>query len=159
MTPEFAAHMQARLEELVAGEKFPRKRDGEMVEPQVYRTQLPGRDRDYAEGDNAPHLCWAVTDGRVDEHLMEFTVVIVMSIWTPGDVRRGSADIERLLRAVLPIARELGFAGHRLSSPTEFHLGRRSEDDYEDGVQPHPLYEAQIKLRFSAPMRRTPCNR
>ena len=158
MTPEFAAHMQARLEELVAGEKFARKRDGELVTPAVYRTQLPGRGADYAEGDNAPHVCWAITGGEIAPPLATFTVIIVMTIWAPGDIRQGSDDIERLLRAILPIAHDTGFAGHRLNPGVEFHLGQRHEDDYVDGTQPHPLYEAQVKLQFSAPIRRTHCN-
>lgn len=159
MTPEFAAHMQARLEELVAKEKFHRKRDGSLVTPAVYRTQLPGRGADYAEGDMAPHVCWAVNGGRIEARLVEFTVIVVLTIWTPGDIRQGSDDIERLLQAVMPIANDMGFAGHRLDPGVEFHLGLRHEDDYLDGAQPHPLYEAQIKLRFSAPIRRTTCNR
>lgn len=158
MNEEFAATMQARLEELTAGEKFHRKRDGALVSPTVYRTQLPGRGIDYAEGDNAPHVCWAITGGRIEGRLLEFSVVIVMTIWTPGGIVDGSADIERLLMATLGIANDFGFAGHRLGG-CEFHLGNSAEDDYGDGVQPHPLYEAQIKLQFSAPIRRKHCNR
>lgn len=158
MNEEFAAHMQARLEELVANEKFYRKRDRTLVTPRVFRTQIPGRGADYAEGDNAPNVCWAITSGRIEGRLLEFTVVIVVGIWTPGGIEEGSADIERLVMTVLGVANEHGMAGHRLSD-VDFHLGVRHEDDYLDGTQPHPLHEGQIKLRFSAPIKRIPCNK
>lgn len=158
MNEEFAAHMQARLEELVAGEKFYRKRDGALVTPAVYRTQLPQKIVGYTEGDNSPHVCWAITKGAVEERVLSFTVIIVAEIWTPAGIVEGSADIERLVMALLGIANDIGFAGHRLGG-VEFHLGNSSESDYGDGVQPHPLYQAQIKLQFSAPIRRKHCNR
>ena len=97
--------------------------------------------------------CWAITKGSIEGRLLEFTVVIVAEIWTPGGIVEGSADIERLLMACLGIANDVGFAGHRLGG-AEFHLGISSESDYGDGVQPHPLYQAQIKLQFTAPIRR-----
>ncbi len=157
MTPEFCATMQARLEELTAGEKFHRRRDGAMVTPQVARTQLPGKAADYQEGDDYPLVRWAIWQGRLEARLAEFTVIVNLAVWTPGTVADGSDDIMRLLNAILPVANDRGLAGHRLLPEVEFHVGEQ-QVEHAEGMQPHPIYQAQIKLKFSAPIRRNHCN-
>lgn len=157
MTPEFAATMQATLEELVAGKKFHRRRDSTLVEPTVARTNPPPLKPDYAEGDNFPLVRWALYRGRVAERIAEFEVVITLGVWTPGGHAEGTDDIERLLGAVLDIGKQRVIAGHRLDPEIEFVLGEQQEE-HAEGLQPHPFYQAQIKLKFSAPIRRNHCN-
>lgn len=149
MTPEFCATLQAQLEELVSGLKLYRKRDGALVEPQVFRTQLPDKGLDYQEGDYAPSVCWAIVSGEIDKRISTFVVYIVLTIWTPGTVIDGSNDIEQLLAAALKIAGISGFAGFSLQSAIEFQLGKADAGDYVEGIQPHPYYQALMKLRFT----------
>ncbi len=158
MNPEFCATLQAQLEELVFGLKFHRKRDGALVEPQVFRTQLPDKGFDYQEGDYAPSVCWAIVSGEIDKRISRFVVYIVLTIWTPGTVIDGSNDIERLLSAVLDIAGVSGLAGYSLQPAVEFQMGKTDDSEYTEGIQPHPYYQALMKLHFSGPGITFRCN-
>lgn len=158
MNPEFCATMQAQLEELVSDLKFHRKRDSSLVEPQVFRTQLPDKGFDYQEGDYAPSVCWAIVSGEIDRRIARFVVYIVLTIWTPGTVVDGSNDIERLLFAILNIAAFPNFAGHSLQSAVEFQMGKTDDNEYTDGIQPHPYYQALMKLHFAGPGIAIRCN-
>lgn len=153
MNEEFCAHMQALLEEAVAGQRFPNKASGVDKTPDVYRTQVPLRPGDYVEGLNPPLIVWCIMGGELSSRTTQQIEIRIDCItWTPGSIQKGSADIARLTEAVLKITEHSGYAGYRLEWPTRFVLGK--EQDTEDtvrGRQPHPLYESKIYMNFTAP--------
>ena len=154
MNEEFAAYFQARLEEITAGELFPRKSGGTAA-PQVVRTQLPWRDADYLEGEELPLVVWAILGGEAasSPNLSSLEVLVACAVWTPGTVAEGSADIARLTGAVLRLSQDRAFSGFRLDSPVKYTLGEES-DRLEPtpafrGMQPHPYYKSRIYMNFT----------
>lgn len=153
MNEEFAATMQARLEEAVAWEYFPNKATGRDKTPDVYRTQVPLRPGDYVEGLNPPLIVWCIIGGELSGRATrQVEIRIDCLTWTPGSIQDGSADITRLTEAVLKITEQPGYAGHRLDWPVRFTLGEdRDMEGTEKGRQAHPMYESKIYLTFTAP--------
>ena len=153
MTEDFAAYLQARLEELTGGERFHRKSGGTAA-PQVVRTQLPWRDADYIEGEDLPLVCWCLTGGEVAAQTITLEALVTCAVWTPGTVRDGSADIERLMRAVLGLAGDRAFSGFRLAD-MRFTFGEENDIlepiPAPQGSQPHPYHKGKVHLTFTAP--------
>lgn len=149
MTDEFAAHIQARLEELAGTETFASKPSGNPVHPRVQRTQLPARQADYAEGEAAPIIYWSICGGETGRGTSRLELMIDLVIWTPGAPWDGSADIERLLALVLRMAGDHGFAGYRLDWPVKWTCGFEQErDEHPRATQPHPYYKGRIYFTF-----------
>lgn len=159
MNDEFCAHMQALLEEAVAGRRFPNKATGGDRMPEVYRTQVPLRPGDYVEGLNPPIVVWCILGGELSSRaLSQIEMRIDCLTWTPGTIWDGSADIARLTEAVLSVTHHPGYAGYRLDFPARFTYGE--ENDLEGtarGRQAHPLYASRIYLTFNAPRRAPRC--
>lgn len=150
MTEDFAALMQARLEELAGTERFHSKPSGGLVHPRVQRTQLPARQEGYLEGEAAPIIYWSICGGEMTRAASSLEVMIDCIIWTPGTPWDGSADIERLLSLVLRLAGDHGFAGYRLDLPVKWTAGYELErDEHPKATQPHPYYKGRIYLNFA----------
>lgn len=153
MNEEFCAHIQAMLEEAVAGQRFPNKASGGDAEPTVYRTQVPLRPGGYEEGLNPPLVVWCVIGGELSGRTTQQVEIRIDCLtWTPGSIQDGSADIARLTEAVLKITEHPGYAGHRLDWPVRFTLGEdRDMEGTAKGRQAHPMYESKIYMTFTAP--------
>lgn len=158
MIADFCPTFHARLEELTAAEKFPRRRDGVLVAPNIARSTVPPRPVDYQEGDECPLIRWSLYKGTIFRGEMVHEIIINALIWTPGEPADGAAAIERLMAAVLRIVETGGsLAGHRLVLPVEYFFGEQGEHD-RDGIQPHPYHEGGCILKYSAPLARRICN-
>lgn len=156
MILDFSATFHARLQELVAGHRFPRPR-GDEAEPEIVRSTIPPRPVGYQEGDECPLVRWSLHRGEARQNELAHDIIVNCLIWTPGDPGSGAELIERLVSLlVLGLRSDQGLAGHRLALPIGYFFGDQGEHDRQ-GMQPHPYHEGGLTLQYIAPHRRISC--
>lgn len=152
MNESFSTLFNTRLLELIDGLEYDHKpTPGETKAPTIITPMLPARTGDHTEGETHPYIRWAIHRG-VFRHIQpsSFWIFIQVGIYTAGDIDDGVRDITALTIALGQIAEKRSFPPYVLSvkegEEPSFIIGDLR--DGSEGLQPHPYYYSQIRLKF-----------